>query len=171
MYGLAPCSNGRRMFRPIVLPPASCAPRLAASMMPGPPPERDDEAVVCRDRAPRLQRVSSRGELARVLVVARPLEPPCGSRPFRLVFVGRIGVAARPSAASARSARSRLCDARRSEEHHRVLDLLLPETAAAARGTRPGCGSAAPRRSRETPASDTPAAAATYSRQLLYQML
>ena len=39
MYGLAPCSNGRRMLSPIVLPPASWAPRLAASMMPGPPPD------------------------------------------------------------------------------------------------------------------------------------
>ena len=39
MYGFEYCSNGNRMFRPMLLPPASCAPRLAASMMPGPPPE------------------------------------------------------------------------------------------------------------------------------------
>jgi hypothetical protein len=39
MYGFGICSNGSLMFSPIVFAPASYAPRLAASMMPGPPPE------------------------------------------------------------------------------------------------------------------------------------
>ena len=38
VYGLPPCSNGSSMFRPIDSAPASFAPRLAASMRPGPPP-------------------------------------------------------------------------------------------------------------------------------------
>ena len=37
-YGLPPCSNGSSMFSPIEGAPASFAPRLAASMIPGPPP-------------------------------------------------------------------------------------------------------------------------------------
>src|ERR1019366_4799124 len=39
MYWLGLCSKGSWMLRPMVLPPASWAPRLAASIMPGPPPE------------------------------------------------------------------------------------------------------------------------------------
>src|SRR5207302_810018 len=45
------------MLRPMVLPPASCAPRFAASMMPGPPPvvttkrrRRDSESAQFRFR-------------------------------------------------------------------------------------------------------------------------
>src|SRR5690606_23987663 len=38
MYGFGRCSCGRPMLRPIVRPPASLAPRFAASMMPPPPP-------------------------------------------------------------------------------------------------------------------------------------
>ena len=37
-YGFEPCSNGSSMLHPIESPPASIAPRLAASMIPGPPP-------------------------------------------------------------------------------------------------------------------------------------
>ena len=37
-YGFRPCSNGSSMLSPIESAPASRAPRLAASMMPGPPP-------------------------------------------------------------------------------------------------------------------------------------
>jgi hypothetical protein len=36
--GFMPCSWGSSMPRPTDIPPASLAPRLAASMMPGPPP-------------------------------------------------------------------------------------------------------------------------------------
>src|SRR4029077_12296477 len=94
MNSLAPCSNGSRMLRPMVLPPASRAPRLAAFMIPGPPPAAhwkpgfsnfcglrhpapaarlDDEPVILeRERqAPRRQHA---GELARLLVVLRPLD-------------------------------------------------------------------------------------------------
>ena len=46
MYGLGNCSKGSPMFRPMVLPPASDAPRLAASMMPGPPPEQTTKRYV-----------------------------------------------------------------------------------------------------------------------------
>ena len=37
-YALDPCSNGSSMLHPMDIPPPSSAPRLAASMMPGPPP-------------------------------------------------------------------------------------------------------------------------------------
>src|SRR5581483_7763857 len=37
-YSLRPCSKGSSMPRPTEVPPASCAPRLAASIAPGPPP-------------------------------------------------------------------------------------------------------------------------------------
>ena len=37
-YGFVSCSPGRSMVQPTVRPPASFAPRFAASMMPGPPP-------------------------------------------------------------------------------------------------------------------------------------
>src|SRR6516165_297122 len=37
-YGFALCSMGRMMLHPRLTPPASFAPRLAASIMPGPPP-------------------------------------------------------------------------------------------------------------------------------------
>ncbi len=37
-YGLDLCSNGSSMLQPTESPPASKAPRFAASMMPGPPP-------------------------------------------------------------------------------------------------------------------------------------
>src|SRR5712692_8095497 len=40
MYWFGRCSCGRPMFSPIVRPRASEAPRLAASMIPGPPPEQ-----------------------------------------------------------------------------------------------------------------------------------
>ena len=43
MYGFGHCSNGSPIFRPMVLPPASAAPRFAASMIPGPPPVADDK--------------------------------------------------------------------------------------------------------------------------------
>ena len=59
MYGFAPCSNGSRMLRPMVLPPASRAPRLAASMMPGPPPEVTTKRWFS-ERSVMLQLVSSR---------------------------------------------------------------------------------------------------------------
>ena len=39
MYRFGNCSNGKRIFSPMVFPPASAAPRLAASIIPGPPPE------------------------------------------------------------------------------------------------------------------------------------
>ena len=35
---LASCSNGSSMFSPTEHAPTSCAPRFAASMIPGPPP-------------------------------------------------------------------------------------------------------------------------------------
>ena len=48
MYGLGNCSNGSPIFRPMLLPPASAAPRLAASMIPGPPPvEMTNRRLVC----------------------------------------------------------------------------------------------------------------------------
>src|SRR6185503_11511631 len=34
MYGFAPCSKGRRMFRPMVLPPPSRAQRLQRALRP-----------------------------------------------------------------------------------------------------------------------------------------
>jgi len=37
-YWFEPCSNGSSMLQPIESPPPSFAPRLAASMIPGPPP-------------------------------------------------------------------------------------------------------------------------------------
>ncbi|KAG1337077.1 hypothetical protein G6F61_014940 [Rhizopus arrhizus] len=37
-YSLLCASCGRLMFSPMLVPPASNAPLLAASMMPGPPP-------------------------------------------------------------------------------------------------------------------------------------
>src|SRR6266702_2448912 len=40
IYGFANCSCGSSIERPTDLPPASYAPRFAASMMPGPPPEQ-----------------------------------------------------------------------------------------------------------------------------------
>jgi len=40
MYAFADCSSGKLMFSPTVRPPASAAPRLAASMIPCPPPEQ-----------------------------------------------------------------------------------------------------------------------------------
>ena len=58
MYRFGACSNGSRMFRPMDLPPASLAPRLAASMMPGPPPEHTTNRCRCAS-SDRLQRVSS----------------------------------------------------------------------------------------------------------------
>ena len=63
MKGLGRCSKGRPMFRPMVFPPASCAPRLAASMMPGPPPlqitKRRVELVSSSDHSV-MRRASSR---------------------------------------------------------------------------------------------------------------
>ena len=38
MKGFGSCSMGRAMFSPTDLAPTSWAPRLAASMIPGPPP-------------------------------------------------------------------------------------------------------------------------------------
>ncbi|MNY41674.1 hypothetical protein D3C86_1765060 [compost metagenome] len=38
-YGLPCCSCGSSMFRPTLADLPACAPLLAASMMPGPPPE------------------------------------------------------------------------------------------------------------------------------------
>ena len=40
MYGLSICSKGSEMFKPMFSPAASEAPRFAASMIPGPPPEQ-----------------------------------------------------------------------------------------------------------------------------------
>ena len=37
-HSLRPCSNGSSMPSPTESPPASLAPRLAASIAPGPPP-------------------------------------------------------------------------------------------------------------------------------------
>ena len=37
-HSFMPCSNGSSIPRPTDLPPASLAPLLAASMIPGPPP-------------------------------------------------------------------------------------------------------------------------------------
>ena len=48
---LEPCSNGSSMLQPIESPSPSIAPRLAASMIPGPPPVMTQIPASARSRA------------------------------------------------------------------------------------------------------------------------
>src|SRR5205085_11363060 len=48
IYGLGCCSNGRLILSPIDLPPARHAPLLAASIIPGPPPEQTTKRLSSR---------------------------------------------------------------------------------------------------------------------------
>ena len=60
-YALSPCSNGSSMLQPIDRPPASLAPRLAASMMPGPPPVMIAKPCLGERRPPGVARRRSSG--------------------------------------------------------------------------------------------------------------
>jgi hypothetical protein len=71
MYGLGNCSNGSPMFSPMVLPPASAAPRLAASIMPGPPPEQTTKRCVPFSVELGGPLGEHAGQRARILVILR----------------------------------------------------------------------------------------------------
>ena len=62
-YGFRPCSKGSSMFSPIDGAPASRAPRLAASMSPGPPP------VMIASRLAEQARGLARGRVLRVVAL------------------------------------------------------------------------------------------------------
>ena len=112
----------------MVLPPASRAPRLAASMMPGPAARGHDEAMVLAGQRARPFGQQPR-QLARVLVEARPLDRLARSVQFRLIVL--VGVLHAAGAERAERARRPLAavDPRRPEKHHRVLNLLFLEAA------------------------------------------
>src|SRR5918995_752143 len=50
-YGLTPCSWGNSMLKPTETAPPSCAPRLAASIAPGPPPVMTLKLAFANSRA------------------------------------------------------------------------------------------------------------------------
>ena len=76
------------MFRPTLLPPTSKAPRLPASMMPGPAAGDDVDRLGRRGRAAR----DDRREAARLVVVAR--HRGARSRPPRSAFASPAACAA-----------------------------------------------------------------------------
>ena len=126
MYGFAPCSNGSRMFRPMVLPPASRAPRLAASMMPGPPPEVTTKRWFS-DRAPCSSSSAAAPPRARPRRSA-PSRRACASARARPEIARRVRCTPRArSVASAPLGALARVDARRPEEHDGVLNLLVLE--------------------------------------------
>ena len=162
MYGFAPCSNGRRMFRPIVLPPASRAPRLAASMMPGPPPDVTTKRWL-----------SDCSEGSSASAAAPAPAPPRSTAPTRRAFRAFLQLLARSArrrrarrgraaSRSARSARSRLstrADPKKTTVSWIFCFLEAPQRLEVFRRE---CGSAALRHSRGTPDTGTPTAAEPY---------
>ena len=107
------------MVSPTFRPLASEAPRLAASMMPGPPPVHTTKRALLVLQLLRPLGETA-GELARVLVVARHREPPARAFEVALAALGGanlgLGLLARN-------------DARRAHEHDRVVDLVVLEAA------------------------------------------
>ena len=118
------------MDRPMDLPPASMAPRLAASMMPGPPPEQTTKR---RGRGPSVKRPSGNlvRELARFLVIAGHFEKAFGVAHFATVLcLGSGGKFFDVFVFQPRAARLRgfvRFDARRTEHDDGVADALALE--------------------------------------------
>ena len=131
------------MFRPMVLPPASYAPRLAASMMPGPAAGSDHKAV-----PPRRNRLGPLGQHAAPAAAHPRSSAPSPPPPRRACAAGQWPLPAAISGDAGRLlvARRGLARAgvlqqlqfvvglfaaakpRRAEEHHRVLNLLPAES-------------------------------------------
>ena len=89
---------------------------------------RDNEAVILRRQraAPRRQQAR---QLARFLVVARPLERLARLRQLGLIVLVGAVYAASPERAQRPLGALAAVDAGRSEEHDRVLNLLIREAA------------------------------------------
>src|SRR5262249_23281458 len=110
------------------LPAAFAGAAVGGLHDPGAAARRDDETVILR-----LQRLGPRREqpreLARLLVVARPLDRLAAAS--QLFLVGAVRVLDAPRAQTLERAFGPLAaaDARRAEEDDRVLDFLLPESA------------------------------------------
>ena len=125
----------------------------------------DHEAVPRRfeRQAPHRQLVR---QLARVLVVARPLDRLAAAL-HRGEMRLRARIAAPPQALERARRVGAAVHARRAEEHDGVLDVLLLAGGAAAPGTRRESAAAAPRRSRETRDPCTRAAGRAYAKNCI----